>query len=1151
VLLSVKPPRPVRPRRIIRDTPHLQTHSLLALDNSVDDEMNMDDKTIYHHTYRKWNGADSESLRRTYTACHFCGTDWRHSTGTELKCDNCIALRLEMLLKPHHLNNREPEELDATHEIDAGSQKAVGPGGKDSKKRRFSDFLGADESEISANVSAGILREGKPPLPTLEAILRPPTYPGNIYSTVPSSIQNNIASYGPEKESDPRPADYERRTRRSYSDSHPQLGSSATTPIYPSSPKSFGSRNSSPPRAASVDFARGHITPPIVPFRDDSPFEDRFPTLKTFNRRESYPSGSGALVEGYKYQSIREDQVRLLVLHAGDFDTTIHCSLKVMPVNELSKSRLGYYALSYAWGDEVLEHILLQDVQDCAEDSILGQNHRLPKDFYVRSNLHAALKRLRCEDKDVWFWIDAICINQADKVEKSHQLPKMLEIYGNAFSVCVWLGEAEPLKRSDEADHDPFDLVSTIVNLKLLDFVINGQAGDMVHYFVAFANLLKRPWFRRRWVIQEVSAATTAFVQCGDKKVNWIDFSDTVQLFLLNIERIRTIYNTSELSKRKPNALGHVESVGAGAIVRAASSVLRKSEEGNIVARLWDIESLVVTFLHFEATDTRDTIYALLALASDSDQYKHFAVSNKLREQDYTKSTVLVYVEFVQHCVKSANSLDIICRHWALPPKDQDKSKLTMPSWIGIATDAPFGPSSRAIGRLNGDNLVGKPGHKIYNASRGRHPMVEFHVHNAQDDYYPSVISLSDPLPRAKRHKCPHCSTTFTRHHNLKSHLLTHSQEKPYECHHCSSRFRRLHDLKRHSKLHQNLRISVCSHCGRKFAREDALKRHTKGDTCAGRQLSFSDEEQNDIDGTSDNLNQNPATDQPEHITRSNNTNASESMDSVTLSSAVGQSSDSNSNIHGHNYHIMDDRSQSQGEVTESVVTPGRYMTPNSLSQGASGTEGVIDSGHEERNDLNKPSLSLSASGFRLCRINKISSRVVDGIISHDGLEIAGWNRHRDLTHIPDRLWRTLVADRADNGSVAPSWWRRACMHCLSRASPDGDLNTTRLIENGHFPETVMEYLRRIQAVVWNRKFFECQDSSNSGSLITGLGSRHIQEGDWCCILFGCSVPVILREEPNNSFKFVGECYIYGMMDGEALTMLHEKSYPTEQFLIR
>ncbi|KAI9819023.1 MAG: hypothetical protein M1832_004065 [Thelocarpon impressellum] len=94
--------------------------------------------------------------------------------------------------------------------------------------------------------------------------------------------------------------------------------------------------------------------------------------------------------------------------------------------------------------------------------------------------------------------------------------------------------------------------------------------------------------------------------------------------------------------------------------------------------------------------------------------------------------------------------------------------------------------------------------------------------------------------PSSRKHKCPYCATDFTRHHNLKSHLLTHSHEKPFVCSTCQARFRRLHDLKRHSKLHTGERPHICPKCGRRFARGDALARHNKGHGgCAGRRASM------------------------------------------------------------------------------------------------------------------------------------------------------------------------------------------------------------------------------------------------------------------------------------------------------------------------
>lgn len=60
-----------------------------------------------------------------------------------------------------------------------------------------------------------------------------------------------------------------------------------------------------------------------------------------------------------------------------------------------------------------------------------------------------------------------------------------------------------------------------------------------------------------------------------------------------------------------------------------------------------------------------------------------------------------------------------------------------------------------------------------------------------------------------------------------------------------------------------------------------------------------------------------------------------------------------------------------------------------------------------------------------------------------------------------------------------------------------------------------------------------------------GLGPTRAKRGDIVCVLFGCSVPVVLRrlessdplEQNASTFQFVGECYLDGFMGGEALEL--------------
>jgi hypothetical protein len=80
-------------------------------------------------------------------------------------------------------------------------------------------------------------------------------------------------------------------------------------------------------------------------------------------------------------------------------------------------------------------------------------------------------------------------------------------------------------------------------------------------------------------------------------------------------------------------------------------------------------------------------------------------------------------------------------------------------------------------------------------------------------------------------------------------------------------------------------------------------------------------------------------------------------------------------------------------------------------------------------------------------------------------------------------------------------------------------------------------YLERVQNVVWCRKFFLTKPGSGTPARppMFGLAPDKAAVGDLLCILYGCSVPVVLRKLAHGQYQFIGECYVHGMMDGEAL----------------
>jgi hypothetical protein len=122
------------------------------------------------------------------------------------------------------------------------------------------------------------------------------------------------------------------------------------------------------------------------------------------------------------YESITErgHAIRLLTLYAGQHEDDITCTLQTV----LLCSSPIYEALSYAWGSPDLTQSITVD----------------GKTLKVTNNLAVVLRYLRKSDEDVVLWVDAICINQKDVGERTHQVRMMGDIFRRCKSVYVWLG---------------------------------------------------------------------------------------------------------------------------------------------------------------------------------------------------------------------------------------------------------------------------------------------------------------------------------------------------------------------------------------------------------------------------------------------------------------------------------------------------------------------------------------------------------------------------------------------------------------------------------------------------------------------------------------------------------------------------------------
>jgi hypothetical protein len=353
--------------------------------------------------------------------------------------------------------------------------------------------------------------------------------------------------------------------------------------------------------------------------------------------------GSAGKMEGGCYRSLDEStqEIRLIALRPGSFDEPISCSLVLTTLQEPRVST--YEALSYCWGDP--------RQRSSITITVAGPGGLSEYDLSVNSSLETALKNIRPTSGAARvLWIDAICINQTDFVERSSQVSLMRQIYSCASRVVVWLGEgSEMMSKSIELINIIGDRYETLNWSKPIDFddeVFHDPLATYHdrHLFVLDWTLFELPWFHRTWVVQEIFNAKTALFCCGSKTVSWAT--------LLRVQRCIALAGAALHTARKtlmPPIYEDLFDLGKGTTSELSADV--------------GILEVLVKGLDLDVTDPRDKIFAMLQFGKET---RNFQLLPPEIVPDYHKSAGDVFSSFTKWWIIEHQSLRILSAVQAL-----------------------------------------------------------------------------------------------------------------------------------------------------------------------------------------------------------------------------------------------------------------------------------------------------------------------------------------------------------------------------------------------------------------------------------------------------------------------------------------------------
>ena len=827
------------------------------------------------------------------------------------------------------------------------------------------------------------------------------------------------------------------------------------------------------------------------------------------------------------------DAFRLLKVYPGPREAPIECNLLVRslkpgtPVSSTSAKRFEdpepYDALSYHWGDQSGDYVVKILVQHEATEVNIGRN------------LDSALRQFRSETAPIYLWVDALCIDQKNNDEKSAQIPLMRLIYNLAKTVRVWLGE-----EADDSDK-AMDFVERCLEMRTLDRLI--EDDQATPEWAALSKLMRRTWFSRRWIIQEIALARCALVHCGSKTISWRMFASVISMLPRRQAHLRKLFRRSADYNNLPDYFGNLNELGATRLAHVSDNLFRKQEDGTISEKAFSLEGLISSLTAFEASDPHDVLYAILWLANDAHPVTKNAFTVDIQQiyNDLQPNTpILTASPMAFHHGASGyfhNMTDV--QHNAsfaqLKPPTSSKrqrsvSDLSAPAHKPVTSGQ--GERRPDLGRrptltlTRPDTTVGA---EIWNATEPGHqstpntPTMSSQAGSYTNPYAQSAdMEMQDVSPSHSYSSNPERRPRSGSILSISTAVGTIDKER-------IAGFKFMESLQSSRIVvdYSKSRFEVC----KEFIDFTIMRSSTLDAICRPWAPKDADTDDEPLPSWIPQL-------------------SGRAFAPKTGGIYVRRNADS---LVGHS------------GVLEGSSKP--YRASRRLpAERCRGT-------HADR--------SLVVKGFILDQVRDRMPPARGGVIPADWVEAGGWRRTSALP--PDLFWKTLVGNRDGLGNLPPPFWQFSCRDAFSDRPEDGDLDTREALLQ--CAELVGEFLERVQCMVWNRSLILLESltpKANPKSL--GLAPKNTKEGDLVCILHGCSVPVVLRKVENKGratngikrdndgvpvneeptcpkcklklqadvyYKLIGECYVHGMMDGEAFSHQRDKNIKHQWFELR